>query len=109
MVLLEAAPVQVTQRCDSAVFTARDREAYLELYRSCGLRVRSITGVDPAPFKIWLLPYLPHLPRPLGLGALAAASLLALPIDALFGRSAIRHSWHAVFVLEHDAEGRHGR
>ena len=109
MVLLEAAPVQVTQRCDSAVFTARDRAAYLELYRSCGLRVRSITGVDPAPFKIWLLPHLPRLPRPIGLVALAAASTLALPIDALFGRSAIRHSWHAVFVLEHEAEDRHGR
>ena len=36
----------------------------------------------------------------LSLGLLALATALSLPIDALFGRSAVRRSWHAVFVLE---------
>ena len=65
MVLLEAAPVHSTGRCNSSVFTARERGAYLELFAQCGLKVRSISGVDPAPFRPWLLPHLVRLPRPL--------------------------------------------
>ena len=108
IVLLEAAPVRATRRCDSPIFIARERATYLELYRSCGLHVRCITGVDPAPFKIWLLPHLSRLPRPLSLAAVAAASCAALPIDALLGRYWVRHSWHAVFVLAREPEGHHG-
>ena len=55
--------------------------------------------VDPAPFKSWLLPLLPRIPRVLRAPALAAATLLAIPIDLPFGRIALGHSWHAVFVL----------
>jgi 2-polyprenyl-3-methyl-5-hydroxy-6-metoxy-1,4-benzoquinol methylase len=108
MVLLEAAPAQATRRCDNPAFVARSRDSYLELYRSCGMRVRRITGVDPAPFKIWLLPYLSHVPRAFGRAAVAAASMVALPFDALFGRCAVRNSWHVVFVLEHDGEDTDG-
>ena len=32
---------------------------------SAACEVRAITGVDPAPFKTWLLPHLPRLPRAL--------------------------------------------
>src|SRR5581483_8256805 len=37
MVLLEAAPVGVVDRCDSTVFRARPRDSYLRLFADCGL------------------------------------------------------------------------
>jgi SAM-dependent methyltransferase len=100
MVLLEAAPTQSVVRCDSSVFRARERRDYLQLFSECSLRVRTITGVDPAPFKTWLFPHLRKLPRPLSVTALAMSTALSVPIDALFGRIAVERSWHAVFVLE---------
>jgi len=62
LILLEAAPNRAVENCDSSIFRARQRSAYLRLFADCGLRVRAITGVDPAPFKTWLVPYLPRLP-----------------------------------------------
>jgi 2-polyprenyl-3-methyl-5-hydroxy-6-metoxy-1,4-benzoquinol methylase len=100
MVLLEAAPTQLAKHCDSTVFRARRRSEYLQLFTECGLQVRAITGVDPAPFKTRLLPYLPRFPRRLSVAAVAIATALSVPIDALFGRRAVDRSWHAVFVLE---------
>lgn len=100
MVLLEAAPSYIANRCDTTIFRARHRSFYLHLFAECGLRVHAITGVDPAPFKTWLLPYMPRLPLPLSLAALALVTALSAPIDALFGRRAVERSWHAVFVLE---------
>ena len=100
LVLLEAAPERPVASCDSPVFQARRRDEYRRLFETCGLSVRAITGVDPAPFKTWLLPRLPRLPGPLRTPALAAATLLSLPIDVPFGRLAVRHSWHAVFILQ---------
>jgi SAM-dependent methyltransferase len=100
MILLEAAPASMTGRCDSTVFRARQRDAYLELFRACNLEPRSIGGVDPAPFRRHLLPHVRKLPALLSLGLLALATALSIPIDALFGRRAVARSWHAVFVLE---------
>ncbi|MBV8910226.1 MAG: class I SAM-dependent methyltransferase [Gammaproteobacteria bacterium] len=100
LVLLEAAPERHAPHCDSAVFRARERRDYLELFRECGLALRAVTGVDPAPFKTWLLPHLKRLSPSGRLAALAAVTALSLPIDVLFGRAAARGSWHAVFVLE---------
>jgi len=100
MVLLEAAPTQTAQHCDSSIFRARNRSEYLQLFADCGLRVHAISGVDPAPFKHRLLPYIRRLPRPLATAATTVASALSLPIDAWFGRYAVNRSWHAVFVLE---------
>ena len=100
LVLLEVAPQRARARCDSPTFRARPRQAYVQLFAACGLRVRAITGVDPAPFKLWLLPYLPRLPRRTRTALLALATALSLPIDLLCGRRAARHSWHAVFILE---------
>lgn len=100
MVLLEAAPAQRLRHCDSTVFQARARSEYLNLFEECGLRVRAIGGVDPAPFKHRLLPYLRRLPRRLSIIAAVTATALSVPIDALFGRRAVSRSWHAVFVLE---------
>ncbi len=101
MVLLEAAPSSLTQRCDSTVFSARPRAAYLTLFRQCGLQVEALTGVDPAPFRTWLLPYVRRLPRWLSNGLLWIATALSLPINAVLGRRAVKRSWHAVFVLRH--------
>jgi SAM-dependent methyltransferase len=101
VVLLEAAPTRRSEDCDSPTFRARERGSYLKLFRECGLEVHAITGVDPAPFKTWLLPHLPRVSRPVRLAALAAVTAVSLPIDLLFGRSAAGRSWHAVFVLGH--------
>jgi SAM-dependent methyltransferase len=100
MILLEAAPTAVSNHCDSTVFTARHRDVYLNMIRDCGLELRALTGVDPAPFRTRLLPHLRKLPGTLSLSLLALATALSLPIHALFGRRAVKRSWHAVFVLE---------
>ncbi|HEV3181157.1 MAG TPA: class I SAM-dependent methyltransferase [Steroidobacteraceae bacterium] len=101
LVLLEAAPNRLIENCDSATFRARERDSYLRLFGECGLKVYAIGGVDPAPFKTWLLPHLPRVSREVRLAALAAITALSLPIDVLFGRAAAGRSWHAVFVLGH--------
>lgn len=100
LILLEAAPERAVTSCDSAVFRARQREEYRRLFTACGLRLHAVTGVDPAPFKSWLLPHLPRIPRALRATALAAVTLLSIPIDVPFGRLAARRSWHAVFALK---------
>ena len=100
MVLLEAAPTSPATRCNTTVFRARQRRDYLQLFDECGLRIHRITGVDPAPFKTWLWPHLRTLPRAVSVAALACATALSAPVDAVFGRLAVKHSWHAVFVLE---------
>jgi SAM-dependent methyltransferase len=105
MILLEAAPTAVANHCNSTVFTARHRDVYLDMMRDCGLELRALTGVDPAPFRTQLLPYVRKLPRTLSLSLVALATALSLPIDALFGRRAVERSWHAVFVLEKKIEG----
>ena len=100
LVLLEAAPERAVTSCDSPTFRARPREEYRRLFAACGLAVEAITGVDPAPFKSWLLPHLPRMPRPLRTAALAAVTLLSIPLDVPFGRVAAGHSWHAAFILK---------
>jgi SAM-dependent methyltransferase len=99
MILLEAAPVAAATHCDSTVFKARHRGFYLDMIHECGLEVRALTGVDPAPFRRQLLPYVRKMPAKLSLALLAFATALSLPIDALIGRRAVLRSWHAVFVL----------
>src|SRR5262249_43166160 len=95
MVLLEAAPLRTTRRCDSPIFMARERSVYLDLFAECGLRLRSLSGVDPSPFRPWLLPRLAALPQAARNAAAVAVSALSLPLDALFGRRALQRSWHA--------------
>ena len=100
MILLEAAPTGSVDRCDSTVFRARRRDVYLELFRECDLELRALTGVDPAPLRTRLLPNLRKLPRKVSMSLLVLSTALSLPVDALFGRRAVKQSWHAVFVLE---------
>jgi len=108
MVLLEAAPASSAKHCDTTVFRARHRDVYLELFAQAGLEVRALTGVDPAPFKTWLLPHLRRLPRPLATSMLALVTALSIPVDFIFGRRAVKQSWHAVFVLQRAAGDVHG-
>jgi SAM-dependent methyltransferase len=105
MVLLEAAPTAAINRCDSTVFMARHRDTYLEAFRSCGLEVCTLTGVDPAPFRRQILPYLRKMPRVAALSLLVLTTALSLPIDVLFAHRAVKRSWHAIFVLERDKRG----
>jgi len=107
MILLEAAPHARVDRCDSTVFSARHRGAYLDLFRGCGLELHALSGVDPAPFRRRLLPHVRKLPRAISFGLLAAATVLSSPINALFGRRAVKRSWHAVFVLRLKTPGIH--
>lgn len=108
MVLLEAAPARIARHCDTSVFSARERATYLQLFEQAGLQLRALTGVDPAPFKTWLLPHIRRLPRSLALASIAAVTALSAPVDLPFGRSAVQRSWHAVFVLQRAAGGSHG-
>jgi len=101
LVLLEAAPDRSIGSCDSPIFRARPRSEYLRLFAECGLTLRAIRGVDPAPFKIWLWPHLPRLAGPVRTAALALATFLSIPMDVLLGRRSVERSWHAVFILEH--------
>ena len=109
IVLLEAAPARRTVHCNSTVFQARERACYLSLFAQCGLKLRALSGVDPAPFRTWLLPRLRALPAPLRLVALGAATAASVPVDVLFGRIAVERSWHVVFVLEHEEGSQHAR
>lgn len=106
MVLLEAAPARIARHCDTSVFRARHRSVYLDLFAAAGLEVQAITGVDPAPFKTWLLPHIRRLPRALALAAIGAVTMLSAPIDLPLGRRLTEQSWHAVFVLQHAAGAR---
>jgi len=99
IVLLEAAPAEHVNRCDTTVFRARPRELYLNLFRDCDLEVTAVTGVDPAPFRSRLLPHLRALPKAVSLGLIALTTVLSLPINGLLGRRSAAVSWHAVFVL----------
>jgi 2-polyprenyl-3-methyl-5-hydroxy-6-metoxy-1,4-benzoquinol methylase len=109
MVLLEAAPARIAKHCDTTVFRARHRSTYIQLFEECGLELRALTGVDPAPFKTWLLPHLRKLPGLLSLISIALVTGLSAPVDMLFGRRAVGSSWHAVFVLQRGAGDDHGR
>lgn len=99
IVLLEAAPLKLMNRCDSTVFTARPRAFYADLFDTCHLELAASTGVDPAPFRAKLLPHLRSMPRPLSLALIAVATALSLPVNALLGRRFADSSWHTVFVL----------
>lgn len=99
LILLEAAPSGRNQRCDSSVFSARPREVYLRLFAQCGFELEALRGVDPAPLRRWLLPYMRTLPRSVARGLVWLTTAVSLPINLLLGSHAVQQSWHAVFVL----------
>jgi SAM-dependent methyltransferase len=99
LVVLEAAPSRPWSRCDSPVFTARPAAEYVETFRRCGLRCLSVGGVDPSSLRVRLLPHYRALTPVLGRLALAAATIVSLPVDLVLGRLWVQASWHKVFVL----------
>jgi SAM-dependent methyltransferase len=104
LVLLEAAPSSPCGRCDSAVFTARPYDWYLDALRSAGLTVVATRAVDPMPFKTWLLPHYRRLPRLIRLAALALATSVSLPLDLALAPFAPGVSWHKVIVARLDED-----
>ncbi len=105
LVLLEAAPARLCKRCDSEVFTARPLVWYQSALRAAGLRVVATRGVDPMPFKTWLLPYYRGLPRLLRLAALALATGVSLPLDLALAPLVAGMSWHKVIVARRTPGG----
>ncbi len=103
LILLEAAPLQHTARCDTAVFRARSRDWYLESLSAAGLSVVLQRGVDPTPLKTWLLPHYRRLPRSIGGLALALTTALSLPLDYALGPCLSSRSWHQVVVARRPA------
>jgi SAM-dependent methyltransferase len=101
LILLEAAPTHATSRCDTAVFRARTIEWYRDALRAAGMVVAAQMGVDPMPFKTWLLPYYRRLPAPIATVLLALVTALALPLDWALHRWSGNRSWHKVIVAKH--------
>jgi len=101
MVLLEAAPRRSTGRCNSDVFVARSEREWTDAFAAAGLACAAIEAVDPAPFKIWFLPWYKRLPRWVAVPLLLLVTAATLPIDLLTARWGRATSWHKVFVLAH--------
>ncbi len=99
LVLLEAAPTRPVSRCDTPTFVARRADTYQTVFARAGLRCVAVRGMDPTPFKTWLIPRYARWPRPVAVGALALATALSLPVDGVVGRRLTSASWHKVFVL----------
>jgi len=60
---MEVAPSVAESSCDSPIFNARTEADYRNAFHQAGLRLVTISGVDPAPFKTLFLPYYKRLPR----------------------------------------------
>jgi 2-polyprenyl-3-methyl-5-hydroxy-6-metoxy-1,4-benzoquinol methylase len=98
LVLLEAAPSRMTERCDSGVFRARSFDWYHSALAQAGLRVVYVRGVDPLPFRTALLPYYKRMPKPLVTLLSALVAAVSLPFDWLLAPYLSEASWHKVIV-----------
>ncbi|MEQ8207826.1 MAG: class I SAM-dependent methyltransferase [Woeseia sp.] len=97
-VLLEAAPSDNDVRCNSPIFRARPFSAYQAVLERNGFRIETVAGVDPMPFKTWVLPYLRSMPRPLAVATIAVATALSLPLDLALASRMPKQSWHKLIV-----------
>jgi 2-polyprenyl-3-methyl-5-hydroxy-6-metoxy-1,4-benzoquinol methylase len=97
-VLLEAAPTRPHRKADTATFHARPLDVYVDAVRQAGLHIEDIRGVDPMPFKLWVVPRFRRWPRIPALAALAVATACALPLDLLTARRLTPWSWHKIIV-----------
>lgn len=107
LVLLEAAPLRDTPRCDSSIFRARSLAWYESTLAKVGLQVRCVRGVDPLPFKTVMLPYYKRMSAPLAALASTATAAVSLPLDLLLAPYLPEYSWHKVIVAR--PMGRAGR
>jgi 2-polyprenyl-3-methyl-5-hydroxy-6-metoxy-1,4-benzoquinol methylase len=106
IVLLEVAPARSSGRCDSPVFLARREQAYLDAFARAGLRRVAVRGVDPAPFRMWFLPWYRAIPRPIAAAGMIAAVVAGVPLDLLAASCPSDMSWHKVFVLTDSRDAR---
>jgi len=100
VVLLEAAPTIATGRCDSPIFVARDEATYRRAFERAGLSVQSVRAVDPAPFRMMLLPRYQALPRLVAVAGMLMATAASLAVDFGPWSPPVDASWHKVFVLD---------
>jgi SAM-dependent methyltransferase len=100
LVLLEAAPRAPRAGWNHTALRVRTENEYCALFDAAGLQCVAVTGVDPVPLKIRLLPWYRRAPRPLAVAALAAATVVTLPIERWLGRVWVSASWHKVFVWQ---------
>jgi ubiquinone/menaquinone biosynthesis C-methylase UbiE len=105
-IVLEAAPTRPTSRCDSGVFVARTEAQYVEAFAQAGLTCVAVCGVDPAPFRMWFLPWYRFLPRVVAVPVMFALTVAGAPLDLLPWPGKHTQAWHKVFVLEHTREAR---
>lgn len=98
LVLLEAAPAAPYTRADTDTFQARPLGRYRRVLEAAGLRVESVQGVDPVPFKLWIVPWYRRWPRSAAIPLLALATVCALPFDLLLARALTHFSWHKIIV-----------
>lgn len=105
LIMVEAAPTLEHSGCDTQTFHARTLSTYVSHAVDAGLRITHVAGVDPAPFKLWVVPRFKRWPRPLALSFLAAATLLALPFDLLLAKLKVHQSWHKIIVAVAPEEG----
>lgn len=98
LVMLEVAPSRPTDRCDSPTFRTRTFGCYEGLAREAGLEVVDVQGVDISPFRPWLLPAMPRLPRALARAAAATSALASLPVDLIASSLVPHRCWHKVIV-----------
>jgi ubiquinone/menaquinone biosynthesis C-methylase UbiE len=100
LVMLEVAPQASDARTDTATFHARTLASYVGYLRAAGLSIEEIRGVDPMPFKRWVIPRFIRWPRPIALAALVVATALSLPLDLLLARRWCHRSWHKIIVAK---------
>jgi ubiquinone/menaquinone biosynthesis C-methylase UbiE len=98
LVIFEAAPSTVDHRADTGTFHARPLADYLDRIALAGLTVEQMRGVDPAPFKLWVIPRYAQWPGPVRAAALGLTVLSSLPVDLVFGARFVRSSWHKIIV-----------
>ncbi len=98
LILVEAMPTHENGACDTQTFRARRLAVYSDAIKGSGLQISHIAGIDPAPFKLWVVPNFRRWPRPLALLALGLATLASLPVDLLLAPLLVRSSWHKIVV-----------
>jgi SAM-dependent methyltransferase len=98
LIMLEAAPGRAIRRAETSTFRARTLREYLDVIDAAGMRVEAVRGVDPMPFKVWVVPRFARWPRAAALAALALAVSCSLPLDLLLGGRLARRSWHKIIV-----------
>jgi 2-polyprenyl-3-methyl-5-hydroxy-6-metoxy-1,4-benzoquinol methylase len=99
-ILMEAAPMARNRSAETATFRARPLASYLGGIEAAGLSLEDVRGVDPMPFKLWVVPRFRYWPGWLGLSALGLATVLSLPLDLLLARWLARSSWHKIMVAK---------